>query len=91
MAEPILRLEEIRKSYNLGLPSETEVLHGIDLSLMRGEFVALIGPSGSGKSTFLRCLNHLETIHRGTITIEELRAKLADIEKLPDGPGAGTP
>ena len=47
-----------------------EVLRGVSLDLLRGEVVAVIGPSGSGKSTFLRCLNHLETIDRGTITIE---------------------
>ena len=47
-----------------------EVLRGVSLDLLRGEVVAVIGPSGSGKSTFLRCLNHLETIDRGSITIE---------------------
>ena len=47
-----------------------EVLRGVSLDLLRGEVVAVIGPSGSGKSTFLRCLNHLETIDRGTIHIE---------------------
>ncbi|MEG0140061.1 MAG: amino acid ABC transporter ATP-binding protein, partial [Comamonas sp.] len=43
---------------------------GVSVDLLRGEVVAVIGPSGSGKSTFLRCLNHLESIDRGTITIE---------------------
>ena len=47
-----------------------EVLRGVSLDLRRGEVVAVIGPSGAGKSTFLRCLNHLETIDRGTILIE---------------------
>ena len=47
-----------------------EVLRGVSLSVARGEVVAVIGPSGSGKSTFLRCLNHLETIDGGQITIE---------------------
>ncbi|SUV97791.1 ABC transporter ATP-binding protein [Bordetella trematum] len=46
------------------------VLEGVSLTLQKGEVVAVIGPSGSGKSTFLRCLNHLETIDRGSIRIE---------------------
>ncbi|MBF6630040.1 MAG: amino acid ABC transporter ATP-binding protein [Comamonas sp.] len=49
---------------------DNEVLRGVSLDLLRGEVVAVIGPSGSGKSTFLRCLNHLETIDRGTILVE---------------------
>ncbi len=47
-----------------------EVLKGVSLDVNQGEVLAVIGPSGSGKSTFLRCLIHLETIHRGSIKIE---------------------
>ena len=46
------------------------VLKGISLSIDKGQVMALIGPSGSGKSTFLRCLNQLETIDSGTVTLD---------------------
>ena len=46
-----------------------QVLRGVDLSLEKGQVMSIIGPSGAGKSTFLRCLNHLETIQRGSICV----------------------
>jgi lipoprotein-releasing system permease protein len=58
---PVIQLAGgLAKAYNLGTPVETEVLHGIDLSLAEGEFAALIGPSGSGKSTLLNIIGLLE-------------------------------
>jgi lipoprotein-releasing system ATP-binding protein len=68
MAE-ILRLQDIHKSYNLGTPVATEVLHGIDLVVEEGEFAALIGPSGSGKSTLLNIIGLLERPTAGTLSI----------------------
>jgi lipoprotein-releasing system ATP-binding protein len=59
-ADELVVLGGLRKSYNVGRPNEAEVLHGLDLSIARGEFVALIGPSGSGKSTLLNILGLLE-------------------------------
>ncbi|HVT77955.1 MAG TPA: ATP-binding cassette domain-containing protein, partial [Acidimicrobiales bacterium] len=47
-----------------------EVLNGIDLDVAAGEVAVIIGPSGSGKSTFLRCVNHLERINRGVLTVD---------------------
>ena len=62
-----LRLVGIKKSYAIGKPGEVEVLHGIDLSLRRGEFVALIGPSGSGKSTLLNMIGLLDKPSAGEL------------------------
>ncbi len=61
MAAPLIELAAVRKSYGVGTEVETEVLHGIDLALDRGEFVALVGPSGSGKSTLLNLIGLLES------------------------------
>ncbi|WP_174404684.1 amino acid ABC transporter ATP-binding protein [Desulfovibrio subterraneus] len=49
---------------------ETEVIKGIDLSVRQGEVVVILGPSGSGKSTVLRCINRLEELTSGTITVD---------------------
>ena len=54
----------VRKWYG-----DNEVLQGIDLSVGRGEVVTMLGPSGSGKSTFLRCINHLERLDGGEISV----------------------
>ena len=61
----MLRMTDIRKSF-----SGNEVLKGIDIEVRKGELLAIIGPSGSGKSTLLRCVNMLETIDDGSISIE---------------------
>ena len=60
MADPLLELQGIRKSYGTGTEVETRVLHGIDLVLRPGEFTALVGPSGSGKTTLLNLIGLLE-------------------------------
>ncbi|MBE7038737.1 MAG: amino acid ABC transporter ATP-binding protein [Ruminococcaceae bacterium] len=61
----ILQAQNIIKSFG-----KLEVLKGINLSVEKGEVIAVIGPSGSGKSTFLRCLNKLETVQNGTIILD---------------------
>ena len=70
MAEPIIRMRGIYKRFYIGQPNELEILHGIDLDVMPGEFLSIVGPSGSGKSTFLRCLNHMEKPTSGSICVE---------------------
>ena len=67
---PLIQLTDIRKRYNVGLPNEAEVLHGVSLTLARGEFVALIGPSGSGKSTLLNIIGLLERPSAGSYRID---------------------
>jgi lipoprotein-releasing system ATP-binding protein len=66
---PIVHLEGIRRSYNIGLPSEIEILHGIDLNLHCGEFLALMGTSGSGKSTLLNIIGLLDRPTEGHVFI----------------------
>jgi lipoprotein-releasing system ATP-binding protein len=65
--EEVLRLERLRKTYNPGTPLELEVLHALDLRLVRGELAALIGPSGSGKSTLLNVIGLLDSPSAGEL------------------------
>lgn len=64
MAETMVNMKNIYKQFG-----NVKVLKGIDLSVEKGDVLAIIGPSGSGKSTLLRCINHLESIDKGTIEI----------------------
>ena len=66
-SDEVLRLEALRKSYNIAQPNEVEVLHGIDLCIERHDFAALIGPSGSGKSTLLNILGLLDKPSSGEL------------------------
>lgn len=61
-----VKVKGLKKSFG-----KNEVLKGIDMQVASGEVVCIIGPSGSGKSTLLRCLNRLENIQGGTITIAD--------------------
>ncbi len=69
MVEPALFLGGIRKSFSIGSPAEVEILHGIDITLERGAFCALIGPSGSGKSTLLNIIGLLDRQSAGRLAI----------------------
>jgi lipoprotein-releasing system ATP-binding protein len=70
VAEQILRLEKVCKSYNIGQPAEVQVLAGIDMVLERGQFLALTGPSGSGKSTLLNIIGLLDRPTSGRLFIK---------------------
>ena len=74
----ILQLSDIRKSYNIGTPVETEILHGISIALQAAEFVALTGPSGSGKSTLLNIIGLLERPTSGVLEIGGQAAQSLD-------------
>ena len=63
---PVVVAHDVHKNFG-----SIEVLKGVSLEVERGEVLCLIGASGSGKSTLLRCINHLETVDRGFIVVEE--------------------
>jgi len=81
---PALVCENVRKSFG-----QLEVLKGIDLSLEEHEVVCLIGASGSGKSTLLRCINLLERIDKGRITVngQVATARGVDVNRVRRGIG----
>ena len=76
--KPTLCLKKISKSFKQG-SQNLEVLKGVDLEIMPGEIVALIGPSGSGKSTLLQIAGLLDRPSKGEITLDEMKCgKLGD-------------
>ncbi|MGE8224511.1 ABC transporter ATP-binding protein [Stenotrophomonas pigmentata] len=68
----LVSLRSITKTYQRG-PEKVQVLHGINLDIDRGDFVALMGPSGSGKTTLLNLIGGLDTPSGGEINIEDQR------------------
>lgn len=69
MSETVLELKGIEKVYNRDAVNEVRVLNGVDLSVARGEVVAVIAPSGAGKSTLLHIAGLLDTADAGTVTL----------------------
>jgi len=63
--QPMVKSENVHKSFG-----KIEVLKGIDLEVASGAVMCIVGPSGGGKSTFLRCINHLEKIDAGRLSVE---------------------
>ncbi|MFH9724131.1 amino acid ABC transporter ATP-binding protein [Streptomyces sp. NPDC017254] len=63
--QPMVKAEGVHKSYGAA-----HILRGIDLEVRNGEVFCLVGPSGSGKSTFLRCINHLERVDGGRLSVD---------------------
>jgi len=65
VGEPVVRINNLRKCFG-----DLEVLKDVDIDIMKGEVVVILGPSGSGKSTLLRCVNRLEEATGGEIWFE---------------------
>jgi lipoprotein-releasing system ATP-binding protein len=82
VAEPVVSLRNVHKAFNLSRPNETEVLHGIDLTLLRGEFCAVMGPSGSGKSTLLNIVGLLDRPSSGSLCIAGAETSTLDEHAL---------
>lgn len=75
--QPIVSIQNVRKSFGA-----LEVLKGISLDVMQGEVICIIGPSGSGKSTLIRCINALNDIQSGSITVEGQEVHDPKLDKL---------
>ncbi len=75
--QPIVSIKDVHKSFG-----ELEVLKGVSMDIMKGEVICIIGPSGSGKSTLIRCINGLNDIQAGSITVEGQEVHVPDLDKL---------
>ena len=76
--KPLIEMKEIIKAYNIGLESEIEILHGIDLKIYEGEFVAIVGESGSGKSTLMNIIGVLDKQTEGEYYLDGIDIKNAN-------------
>lgn len=70
MSGPLIHLRDVVKTYNRGRENELEILHGIDLQVWPGEFVAVVGESGSGKTTLMNIIGVLDTPTSGNYLLE---------------------
>ena len=80
-AKPGLQAGIFHKPGARKVVSQLDVLKGVDLTVNKGDVVAILGPSGSGKTTFLRCLNFLETTDSGTLIFDGEQFDLGKITK----------
>ena len=82
MADSIIEMRGIRKSFYVGEPNALEILHGIDLSVRRGEFISIVGASGSGKSTLMNIIGVLDRATLGSYTLDGEVIEDADDNEL---------
>ena len=81
-SKPLIEMKEIIKRYNIGTESEIEILHGIDLKIYEGEFVAIVGESGSGKSTLMNIIGVLDKQTEGEYYLDGIEIKNANEEEM---------
>ncbi len=82
---PLIELKNIHKKYFIGQPNELHVLKGIDLSVYKGEFVAVVGQSGSGKSTLMNIVGALDRPTVGEYRLDDIdviKAKDAELSTI---------
>ena len=82
MAEPIIRMRGIYKRFYIGQPNELEILHGIDLDVMPGEFLSIVGPAGSGKSTLMNLIGVLDRPTEGQYILDGTTVSTAKDDQL---------
>ncbi len=85
MGRTIIDLKDIYKRFYIGTPNELEVLHGISLQVMEGEFVSIVGASGSGKSTLMNIIGALDRPTEGSYTLDGVNviaAKDAELSQI---------
>ena len=82
MSEPIIRMRDIYKRFYIGQPNELEILHGIDLDVMPGEFLSIVGPSGSGKSTLMNLIGVLDRPTEGSYILDGVDVSAARDDRL---------
>ena len=75
--QPLVSIRDVHKSFG-----DLEVLKGVSLDVKQGEVICIIGPSGSGKSTLIRCINALNDINSGSITVEGIEVNDPALDKL---------
>ena len=77
--DTILSITDLHKYYNKGKSNEVQALRGVDLTVKKGDMMAIMGPSGCGKTTLLNMIGHLDRRTSGTIIIDKV-----DTSALPD-------
>ncbi|KON34341.1 hypothetical protein AC477_00560, partial [miscellaneous Crenarchaeota group-1 archaeon SG8-32-1] len=80
--KPILLISKLHKKYNEGKPNEVHALKGIELSVKKGDMMAIMGASGCGKTTLLNMIGHLDKSSSGSIIIDEVDTSLLSDSKM---------